>query len=112
MSYTSSAIKDKGFDKLVSVTKDTEQVSDELDKFLENCVYKDKRPAFKLLREIEKTNFNLEIANKIANKVRDYEIEKTKLNLEIANKIAKLNLEIVNKDKELAVASIKTVSCA
>src|SRR6266542_3010271 len=90
MSYTSFAIKDKSFDKLVSATKDTDQVSDELDKFLENCVYKDKRPAFKLLREIEKTNFNLEIANKIA----------------------KLNLEIVNKDKELAVVSIKTVSCA
>ncbi len=47
-----------------SAIKDTDQVTDKLDEFLEKCVYIDKRQAFKLLREIEKKNFNLEIAKK------------------------------------------------
>src|SRR6266498_1111329 len=74
----SSAIKGKVFDNLgfssaikfsnkpgsSSAIKDTDQVSEKLDEFLEKWVYKDKRSAFKLLREIEKKNFNLEIAKK------------------------------------------------
>ncbi|CAB4434208.1 unnamed protein product [Rhizophagus irregularis] len=69
-----------------SSTNGTDQVSDMLDEFLENCVYKDKRSAFKLLREVEKKNFNLEIAKKD----KDHEIE------------------LAKKDNELAVAAIKT----
>ena len=59
-SYTTSTIKGEVSDKLdyFSATKDTDQVSDKLDEFLENCVYKNKRSTFKLLREDEKKNFS------------------------------------------------------
>lgn len=80
--------------RLIS-TKDTDQVSDKLDEFLEKCVYKDRRSAFKLLREVEKKNFNLEIAKK---------------EMEIANKNKDHEVELVKKDKELAITAIKIVS--
>ena len=96
--YTSSAIKDK---IPVSAAKDTDQVSENLDNFLENCVYKAKRPAFKLLRQTEKKSFNL--ANEV--KVRNLENE-------TSEKIRNLEIEIAKKDKEIAVTAVKTVSCA
>ncbi|RIA96322.1 hypothetical protein C1645_815488 [Glomus cerebriforme] len=65
----------------------------EMDEFLTNCVYKNKRSTFKLFREIEIKNME------------------NRLNLEIAKKDkmeSLLSLEIAKKDKDLAVAAIKT----
>ncbi|GBC02380.1 hypothetical protein RclHR1_00460018 [Rhizophagus clarus] len=79
--YTSSVIK-------ASTAKDMFQVSDQLDEFLEKCVYKEKRITFKLLREIEKKNF----LNEIEKKEKDHKIEIANKDKELAIKIGRLNL--------------------
>ncbi|GES92986.1 hypothetical protein GLOIN_2v1572576 [Rhizophagus clarus] len=79
-----------------SATKDTYQLSDDLNKILEECVYKETRPVLKLLREFERKTFLLEV--EIRERDHKFEIEKQEREHKI--QIEKQKSEIEKQERE------------